>query len=405
MRLSVLAICALLGVAACEEKNTYVAPPPPKVSVAAPVIMEVTDFLTFTGKTQAAAVVEVRARVPGYLQTISFEPGTYVAAGDPLFIIDQREYIADLEIAKAQLKAAEAQKVEADAALARAESLITRGNVSQAKLDESRAAARTSAAEVSVKQASVRQAELNLEYTDIRAPIDGRIGRNLVDVGNLVGESGATHLTTITDGDPMYVYFNINERDLLTVMEKARGDAASDSPAKPGNYAVEMSIGDQQGYPFTGALDFSESALNAGTGTLQLRARFDNPGPRPALLSGLFVRLRVPISKRPDMPLVTERAVGLDQGGRYVYVLGAENVAEKRSVVVGQLVDGLLVIESGLAAGEKVVVNGLQRVRDGSKVDPEEAQMADYSARAPAAEGEGAAQPTQSVSTDAKSTN
>ena len=219
------AVCALLALAACEDGNTYVEPPPPKVTVAAPAVMQVTDYLYFTGTTQAAAVVDVRARVPGTLQTISFAPGSFVEAGDPLFLIDQREYEADLEIAKAQLKSAQAQKVDADKSLARAEELIKRGNVSQAKLDEAEATARSAAAEVAVKEAAVQQSELNLEYTDIRAPIKGRSGRNLVDAGNLVGEGEATHLATITDGDPMYVYFDINERDLLTVMERMRGEA------------------------------------------------------------------------------------------------------------------------------------------------------------------------------------
>lgn len=380
MRL-LLPLGALLALTACGDGNTYVEPPPPKVTVAAPAVMEITDHLYFTGTTQAAAVVDVRARVPGTLQTISFEPGTFVAEGDPLFVIDQREYLADQEIAKAQLQSAKAQKVEADKALARAQELIKRGNVSQAKLDEAEASARSAAADVAVKEAALQQAELNLEYTDIRAPIKGRIGRNLVDAGNLVGESGATHLATITDSDPMYVYFNINERDLLVVMERMRAEPGGTSPGA-GDFQVEMAIGDQEDYPFKGAFDFAESALNSDTGTLQLRARFANPPPQPALLSGLFVRLRVPVSQRQDMPLVTERAIGLDQAGRYVYVLGAENVIEKRPVETGQLIDGLRVIESGLAAGEKVVVNGVQRARDGAKVDPEEAEMAAFTASA-----------------------
>lgn len=377
------AVCALLALTACDEGNTYVEPPPPKVTVAAPAVMQVTDYLYFTGTTRAAAVVDVRARVTGVLETVSFEPGSFVEVGTPLFIIDRREYQADLEIAKAQLKSAEAQKVDADKSLARAQELIKRGNVSQAKLDEAEATARSAAAEVAVKQAALRQAELNLEYTDIRAPIEGRIGRNLVDAGNLVGESGATHLATITDSDPMYVYFDINERDLLTVMERTRDESGEETPQSRRETPVEMAIGDGQDYAFRGALDFAESSLDPNTGTLELRARFANPAdPQPMLLPGFFVRLRIPVAERQDMPLVTERAIGLDQAGHYVYVLGAENVIEKRSVVTGQLIDGLRVIENGISAGEKVVVNGIQRVRDGASVDPEEAEMAAYTASA-----------------------
>jgi RND family efflux transporter MFP subunit len=308
-----LALAVLFVLSACEDGNTYVEPPPPKVTVATPAVMEITDYLYFTGTTQAAAVVDVRARVPGSLENISFAPGTFIEAGDPLFLIDQREYSADLEIAKAQLQSARAQKIEADKALARAAELIKRGNVSQAKLDEAEAAAGSATADVSVKEAAVRQAELDLEYTDIRAPIKGRIGRNLVDVGNLVGQSEATHLATITDGDPMYVYFDINERDLLTVMERLRGQSGTGQPQARDDFRVEMSIGGEEDYGFTGDLDFAESSLDPDTGTLELRARFANPAdPQPVLLPGLFVRLRIPVAQRQDMPLVTERAIGLD---------------------------------------------------------------------------------------------
>jgi len=210
-----------------------------------------------------------------------------------------------------------------------------------------------------------------------------------VDAGNLVGESGATHLATITDSDPMYVYFDINERDLLTVMERMRGQAGTGQPQARDDFRVEMSIGGKEEYGFTGDLDFSESSLDPATGTLGLRARFANPAdPTPVLLPGLFVRLRIPVAQRQDMPLVTERAIGLDQSGRYVYVVGAEDVVEKRPIAVGQLIDGLRVVESGLSPGEKVVVNGIQRARDGAKVDPEETEMAAFTASALSAAGQ-----------------
>jgi len=379
------ALSALVLLTACGESNTYVEPPPPKVTVAAPLVQDVTDYLYFTGTTQAAAVVEVRARVPGNLETISFAPGSEVQTGDPLFVIDQREYVADLEIAKANLKSAIAKKEEADKALERAKSLIKRGNVSQAKLDEVEATSRTSAAEVLVMQAALKQADLNLEYSKVTAPISGRIGRNLVDAGNLVGEGEATLLAVITASDPMYVYFNINERDLLAGMETYRREAvatgAEPAPAT-GNLKVEMATSDQSEYRFVGVLDFAESALNPATGTLQLRAHFENPGPLAPLISGLFARVRVPVAKRENMPLVTERAVGLDQSGQYLYVVDAENNVEKRSVTTGQLIDGLRVVEEGLAADEKIVVLGIQRVRSGSTVTPEETKMADYTASA-----------------------
>jgi len=377
---------AVIALTACGESNTYVEPPPPKVTVAAPLVQGVTDYLYFTGTTQAAAVVEVRARVPGNLETVNFAPGSDVQAGDPLFVIDQREYIADMEIAKANLKSAIAKKEEADKALVRAKSLIKRGNVSQAKLDEVEATSRTSAAEVLVMQAALKQAELDLEYTEITAPISGRIGRNLVDAGNLVGEGEATLLARITDSDPMYVYFAINERDLLVARTAYRASAleagAESASEITESIKVEMATAEQADFPYEGVLDFAESSFNPGTGTLQLRARIENPGPIPALVSGTFARVRISSAERPDLPLVTERAIGLDQGGQYIYVVNAENVIEKRSITTGQLNDGLRVVEEGLAADEKVVVVGIQRVRSGSTVTPEEAEMADYTASA-----------------------
>jgi RND family efflux transporter MFP subunit len=372
---------------ACEEQNTYVEPPPPKVTVAQPVIQEVTDFLEATGSLVASAEVEVRARVSGVLQSMQFTPGTPVKAGVPLFMIDPEEYAADLEAAQAELASAKARQVETQQTLERSATLKEKGHVSQAKLDEAEADARAAKAEVLRREAMVDLAEISRGYTEVTAPIDGRVGRNLVDIGNLVGADSPTLLTTVTQYDPIYIYFNLNERDLLRLapllrerLKKLREDFGL-SPAARVKLPVFISLSNEEGYPHQGLLDYGDSALDPGTGTLQLRAVFDNPETPPALYPGLFARVRVPVSVRPDMPLVLDRAIGLDQSGHFVLVLNESNVVEKHNVVLGDLVGALRVIEDGVRAEDRIVVNGIQRARPGAAVDPEAGDMAAIAAK------------------------
>jgi RND family efflux transporter MFP subunit len=237
-------------------------------------------------------------------------------------------------------------------------------------------------------KAKVEKASLDLGYTKVTAPIAGRISRNFVDVGNLVGESEPTLLTTVTRYDPMYVYFNLNERDLLKVMamnrsaiEKKGFDSVKDSEAKA-EIALFLGLANEENYPHEGMLDFAESSVDADTGTLQLRGLFSNPGSSPVLLPGLFTRLRMPVEEREDALLVTERAIGSDQGGRYLLTVNSENLVEKKSIRMGRLEDGLRVIEEGLLPDDQVVVNGLQRARPGAEVDPEQTDMKSLTASA-----------------------
>lgn len=370
---------------ACEEENTYVAPPPPKVTVATPVIQDVTEYLESTGTLVAYAQTEVRARVPGILESMHFEPGTPVSQGDLLFIIDPEEYDAQVKAAEAELEKAKARRTETARTLERAQTLFERGNVSEAKLDEARADTLSARAEVLVRQANLTRAQINLGYTEVTAPINGRVGRNLVDVGNLVGEGEATILTDITTYDPIYVYFEVNERDLLEVAEKQKQakEAEDDGQAGKRNpLPLELGLANEEGYPRVGLTDFAESEVDADTGTLRVRGVFDNPGRRPDLYPGLFARVRIPYDKSPDMPLVTERAIGFDQSGQYVLVVAAENTVEKRNVSLGRIVDGLRVITSGVAADDLVVVNGLQRAREGAVVEVEQTDMASLTASA-----------------------
>jgi RND family efflux transporter MFP subunit len=367
--------------AACEQRNEYMEPPPPKVTVAKPLQQEIIDYLEFTGITHAFEEVEMRARVAGFLQSMEFTPGTKVEKDDLLFVIEPSEYQAELDAAEAELGSAEATLKRAQTEFARAQKLFKQKAGAQTDVVKWRGERDVARAAVLRAKAKVEKAGLDLSYTKVTAPITGRVSRNLVDLGNLVGESEPTLLTTVTRYDPMYVYFNLNERDLLKVMamnrkeiEKKGLDPAKDSQAKA-DLTVSLGLANEEGYPHQGIVDFTESGVDPATGTLQLRGVFPNPGPAKVLIPGLFTRLRMPIDKRENALLVTERAIGSDQSGRYLLTVNSENVVEKKPVRMGRLVDGLRVIEEGLQLDDRVVVNGIQRARPGAKVDPEQTDM------------------------------
>jgi RND family efflux transporter MFP subunit len=394
----------------CEQQNTYVEPPPPTVTVAQPVQEEVVDYLEFTGTTRAFMSVEVRARVAGFLESMHFTPGTMVEQDQLLFVIDPREYQARLDAARAELDSANAQLRRAQTELARAEKLFKQQAGSDKSVVQWRGDRDIALAAVAEAQAKVERAALDLSFTQVTAPIAGRVGRNMVDVGNLVGEGEATLLTTIDQMDPIYAYFYLNERDLLKVMAMARkherplieDEADTQGAAAQREIPVFLGVATEEGYPHEGALDFAESGVDSGTGTLELRGLFPNPGNMPSLLPGLFARIRMPIEKREGALLVTERAVGSDQGGPYVLVVTNENAVEKRPVRTGQLVDGLRVIEEGVRPGEKVIVNGLQRARPGAKVAPESGDMNSFRASVIRATAEGAKGTSSQKNPDAR---
>jgi RND family efflux transporter MFP subunit len=380
---------ATLLFSACQEQNKYVEPPPPKVTIAQPLEEAVIDYLEFAGTTRAYEELEVRARVAGFLKSLDFTPGTVVKEGDVLFTIDPREYQAELNAAKAELASAEAQLKRAATELERSKKLFKQKAGSQADVVKWQGDHDVAKASVTRAKAKVERAALNLSYTKVTTSLTGRAGRNLVDVGNLVGEGEPTLLTTVTRYDPMYVYFNINERDLLklltayrqTIKEKGidpnvQSDAEAEIP-------VYLGLANEQGYPHKGILSFAESGVDPGTGTLQLRGQFPNKGNPPVLLPGLYTRIRFPIQERDKALLVTERAIGADQGGRYLLAVSKENVVEKRPIRIGQLMDGMRVIEEGVQAGDLIIVNGLQRARPGAKVDPEKTDMSSFKVSKP----------------------
>ncbi len=393
INLRVAGIALALLLAGCEQANTYVEPPPPKVTVARPLVQEVIDYLEFTGTTVASEQVEVRARVAGVLESLHFQPSTQVKKGDLLFVIDPKEYQADLKAAQAELASAQAKLERAQKEFARAQKLFKQQAGSDVEVVKWRGEQQLARAAIERANADIARAELNLGYTRVTALISGRVGRNRVDVGNLVGQGEATVLTEVTDYDPMYVYFNLNELDLLRVQAMYRAEVKKKGPdpaknrerqatIRKADIRVYLGLANEEGYPHEGVLDFAESGVDTDTGTIQLRAVFDNAEVPYALIPGLFARVRLPIAKRPNMPLVSDRAINADQSGRYLLIVNSDNVVEKHNVRLGQLVDGLRVIEEGLRKDDWVVVNGIQRARPGGKVDPEKIDMASLTASA-----------------------
>ncbi|MCK5355099.1 MAG: efflux RND transporter periplasmic adaptor subunit [Methyloprofundus sp.] len=369
----------VLLLSACEQKNEYIAPPPPEVTVSQPTQQSVTEYLQFTGTTQSVGYAEVKARVSGILESMHFVPGAKVKQGDLLFVIDPELYEADLAAAKAELVSAKAEASRTQTELERADQLIKKNFISKTDHLRRKTERDVAIASIGLKAAKVRSAEIQLSYTQVTAPISGRVSRNKVDIGNLVGEGEATLLTTLTQYQPMYVYFHLNERDLLSLM-KLRGKKAQetghDTNEKSDNelkIPLQLGLADEEGYPHQGILDFGESELNTSTGTIELRGIFSNAEKPTRLLPGLFTRLRLPVDETANALLVNERAIGADQSGRYLLVVNKENKVEKRPVILGQNLNGMIVIKEGIKADDKVIINGLQKARPGSVVNPKTA--------------------------------
>jgi len=362
---SLLLLAALLP--GCKPRNTFVPPPPPKVTVALPEQRNIVETMEFTGTTRATARVELRARVNGYLQQIAFPDGAMVKAGDLLFVIEPAPYEAELQAAQAQVQKAEANQQLAVANLARTQRLYEQNAATQQQVDVQKAEQATAEADVATAKAALRQAELNLSYTEIRAPISGRIGRHLVDIGNLV-QAEMTPLATIESIDPIHAYFYVSEPDLLRFMQMVRDRRIPDPGVTPP--ALTLGLANESGFPHHGHLDFRELGVDPGTGTVLRRAVFPNPD--STLIPGLFVRIRAEIGAAVPRLLVEDRAIGADQRGDYVLVVNQENVVEYRPVQLGIALNGRRVIESGISSGDRIVVNGLQRARPGAPVTPEE---------------------------------
>ena len=374
-----LMILVFLISAACGEKPAYTPPPPPKVTVSRPLKQTVTDYLEFTGNTQAINTVQLRARVEGYLEKVLFHDGDRVKKGQLLFLIQQNTYQAKLQQAKADIMSQKARLFRAQTEYTRYSKLLQEKAAAQIDVDQwlyERDAAR---AAVLTAEAQRDLAQLDVDYTRVTAPFDGRIDRRLRDPGNLVGSGESTVLADINQIDPIYVYFTINERDLLRLMGGAR---LSPDAASKKKWPVFYGLANEKGYPRQGRLDFAAIAVTPTTGTLLLRGISANP--EGMVMQGLFARVRVPVGEKKDALLLPLPALGFDQQGTYVLMVNEKNLVERRSVTTGAEVNGFRVIAEGLA-GDEWVVDGVLKAIPGRAVTPEKKDL-----KAPAAKGEAA---------------
>ncbi len=342
--------------------------PAPKIDVAEVVSRDVTESDEFTGRLEAVHEVSIRPRVSGFVSAIRFDEGAMVHKGELLFEIDARPFQAEVDRLRAELERANATVERAKNELTRAERLSTDNAMSPEERDRRKAFAQESAAQVSAVQAALRAAELNLEFTRVTSPIDGRVGRAIVTTGNLVssGPGEATLLTTVVSLDPIYASFEADEQTFHHFI----------STRKTGQ-PIHMALGTEEDFPHEGKLDFVDNQINPATGTIRGRTIFRNRD--LSLTPGAFVRLRLPGSRPYHALLIQDRAVGTDLDKRYVYVVGADGAIEYRAVQLGPIIDGLRVVKSGLVTNDRVVVNGLQRVRPGVHVDPQVVSMLEKS--------------------------
>ncbi len=373
----IIAVLVLLsaGLSACgEEKSAAQAapPPPPQVTVSKPIKKVVTDYDEYVGRFVARDYVEVRARVSGYLSKIHFTDGQMVKVGDPLFTIDRRPFQAALDQAKASIEQGKANLAFAKSDLARGKNLPVGTVITQQSLDQRIQAEGVAQANLTAAEAATRQADLDLQFTELAAPIAGRIGDRRVSVGNLVtgGTTGnTTLLATIVSVDPIRFEFTMDEASYLRYMNAASVKRA-DSVDRGLSLNAQLKLIDEKDFVHQGHIDFVDNAINPSSGTIRGRAVFDNADGR--LTPGMFGRIRIAASPPAEALLIPDDAIGTEQVRKFVYTLNHDNVATPKYVTLGPLVDGLRVISAGLDADDTVVVNGLMRIRPGAKVTPQQ---------------------------------
>jgi len=377
LRISTALLAALALAAGGKDQGG--APPPPEVSVAQVLSKQVRQWDEFTGRVSAPESVELRARVSGYVDRVAYKEGQEVKKGDLLFVIDQRRYRAELARAQAELERARAEARLAQTQDKRAQTLVEAKAISREEFETRRAASTGGDAAVRAAEAAVASAQLDLTFTEVRSPINGRAGRALITVGNLAS-ADQTLLTTVVSQNPMYVYFEADEQTYLRYNELARkGERAGDKNP------VRIGLAGESGYPHAGTVDFTDNQLDANTGTI--RARAVVPNDERVLTPGLFARVQLEGSGDFKAMLVDDKAVLTDQDRKYVYVLGPKNAAVRKDVKLGRMIDGLRVVESGLAPTDKVIVHGVQKVFfPGMPVQPKAIAMG-APAPAPAAPG------------------
>ena len=382
-RLTILLLLAPV-LAACGESQSQpqaAAPPPPQVTIAKPTSKMIADQDEYVGRFVAVESVEVRARVPGYLEAIHFQDGQLVKAGDLLFTIDRRPFQIALAQAQASLAQAKATLAFADSDLTRAQSVTIGSVITQQTFDQRTQAKRSAEAAVAAQQAAERQAALDLEFTELRAPVSGRIGDRRVSTGNLVtgGTSGNTSLlATIESIDPIRVEFTLDEASYLRY-----GDLATDAAGANRGLAlpVKLKLLGESVFSHEGKMDFVDNAVDRSSGTIRARAVLANPDGR--FTPGMFARVRMAAAPPKNELLVPDAAIGAEQVRKFVLVVDAENVARPKYVTLGPVVDGLRVITQGLTPDDNVIINGLMRARPGAKVTPQQSSTASASTARP----------------------
>ena len=372
LTLSILAVVAatLSACARNEAATNAAAQSPPQVTVAQVLSKPVTEFDEFTGRFEAIDRVEIRPRVNGYISSVNFTEGSEVKKGDVLFVIDQRPYAAELKHAEAQLAQSKSALALAKSEKARATNLLAQHAISQEEYDTRSSGDEQAQANVQLAESALDTAALNMTYTKVTSPINGRISRANITLGNLV-TNGQTLLTTVVSLDPIYVRFDGDEQAYLRSVKEARDRAAAGS--KDVAAPVLVGLADEAGFPHSGVMVFQDNEVDPQTGTIRTRAKLDNHD--RAFTPGLFARVRLLGDKKYDALLINDSAVGTDQTVKYVLVVGADNKVEYRPVKLGPVIDGLRVVREGLKENDTIVVNGLQRVRPGSPVTPQNVAM------------------------------
>jgi len=376
--IAVAMLFLVAGLSGCSNdksnaQSAAAAPPPPAVTVAKPTKKLVSDYDEYVGRFVAVDFVEVRARVSGYLDKIHFTDGQIVKAGDPLFTIDRRPFQAALDQSKAAVEQAEANLAFATSDLERGRNLVRGTSITQQTLDQRVQTKRVAEATVAAQKAATRQAELDLEFTELTAPISGRIGDRRVSVGNLVtgGSNGTTTLlATIVSVDPIRFEFTMDEGSYLRYLNAAAKGQA-DSIDRGMRLPVSLKLLDENNFVHEGRIDFVDNVIDRSSGTIRGRAEFANPDGK--LTPGMFGRIRISAAPPAEALLVPDAAIGTEQVRKFVYAVGKDNVARPKYVTLGPVVDGLRVITAGLSPDDTVIVNGLMRVRPGSKVTPQQA--------------------------------
>lgn len=371
-----LAVMAALALAGCGSRNTFIPPPPPRVVVARPLQQPVTLYINLTGNTAAYKTANLVARVQGFLESIDYKDGAAVKKGTQLFTIERDTYQAQVDQSAAQLAKDQSVLAQAQVNLSRYQTLQQQRSIAAQQAQDQGFVVQQNKATVGIDEANLHAGQINLGYTKVTAPFDGIVTNHLVDVGNLVGASGPTTLATIVQTHPIYVNFTLSEPQFLAIR---RANAQAGRPIGTSDLTylstipIEIGLQDEEGYPHQGHLDYVSPQVDPATGTVAVRAIFDNAD--NALLPGLFVRVRGPIGHKDNALLTRNDAIGTSQEGSYVLVVGPDNVVQRKIVKTGQRQGQLVIVDSGLAANDWVVTEGMQQAFPGSKVEPQQSEL------------------------------